>query len=141
MHGNARDFPASKFNRSFDRYQMRASARPSLCPATARSPATSSARTNMRSSGASGKAVEFCDRRAAREKPEAIHASRMDARHIHLDAMLDPNNGAACRALARSPGSHFLCLSLVPRTPAGREQGQKYRPSPIVLAVERGRPL
>ena len=47
----------------------------------------------------------FATAELSEERVGAIGASRMDARHTHLDRMLDPNSGVACQFLSRNRAS------------------------------------
>ena len=83
--------PASEFTRNFGRYRMRAQREPVAVSSHGQITGYFVAadeyeefkrfRENRRS---------FATAELPEEKVEAIRASRMDARHAHLDKMLDP---------------------------------------------------
>ena len=83
--------PASKFTRSFDRYRMHAQREAVAVSSHGQITGYFVGRDEyeefrrFRESRRSFAGVELPE-----EKLEAVRASRMDARHVHLDAMLDP---------------------------------------------------
>jgi hypothetical protein len=100
--------PASEFTRNFGRYRMRAQREAIAVSSHGQitgyfvSPDEYEEFKRFRESRRS-----FATAELPQEKFVAIRRSRMDPRHAHLDKMLDPNSGAACRSRIRSQASSF----------------------------------